>query len=48
MADGKIDSINIEAIFEDVKVEVSSLYKFGEPLCDEPPRMSHDQAREWA
>lgn len=31
--------------FEDVKVEVSSLYEFGEPLHDEPPGMSHDQGR---
>lgn len=26
-----------------MKVKVSSLYKFGEPLRDEPLRMSHDQ-----
>lgn len=37
----KSTQINTEPIFEDVKAEVSSLHKFGEPLRDEPPRMSH-------
>lgn len=44
-ADGKIYSVYSEPIYKDVKVEVSSLYKFGEPLHDEPSRMSHDQGR---
>lgn len=44
-ADGKIYSVTTELSFEDVKVEVSSLYKFGEPLHDEPSRMSHNQGQ---
>lgn len=41
----KSTQTDTEPIFEDVKAEVSSLHNFGEPLRDEPPRMSHNP--EW-